>query len=220
MITLYQHPVSPFCITIRHILKAHGIPHEVVNLAYNDRRPIVEKTGGAYYRVPLLVDGDLPVWDKTELGQEIARYLDEKFELGLFPERLEGLQAILARYIEGEIEAVGFKLNDIDYREWLDDPYDRAMFLRHKERKFGDGCIERWRAAEGELLQTLTELLTPLDAMLRHSPYLVDSRPRFVDFDLFGTLGNFMFSGRHRIPEKLEALAEWHGRMAALGPQG
>ena len=170
MIKLYQHPVSPFCITIRHILEAHEIAHEVINLAYNDRRPIVEKTGGAYYRIPLIVDGDVPVWDKTELGQEVARYLDDKFQLGLFPSHLEGLQAILSRYIEGEVEAVGFKLNDIDYREWIADPYDRAMFLRHKERKFGDGCIERWRESEQELLATLTGLLKPSDEMLRHSP--------------------------------------------------
>lgn len=216
MIKLYQHPVSPFCIGIRRILEAYKIPHEVINLAYNDRRPIVEKSGGEYYRVPLIEDGDRAVWDKTDYGQEIARYLDEKYQLGLFPSHLEGLQEILSRYIEGEIEAVGFKLNDIDYREWITDPYDRAMFVRHKERKFGDGCIERWRQSEPELLEQLTRLLRPLDNMLQHSPFLVDSRPRFVDFDLYGILGNFMFSGRHRIPEELTALRTWHAKMESL----
>lgn len=216
MIKLYQHPVSPFCIGIRHILEAHKIPHEVVNLAYNDRRPIVERSGGAYYRIPLIEDGDLAVWDKTDLGQEVARYLDDKYQLGLFPNHLDGLQEILSHYIEGEVEGVGFKLNDIDYRDWLEDPYDRAMFVRHKERKFGDGCIERWRESEQELLATFTRLLKPFDAMLRSSAFLIQDRPLFVDFNLYGILGNFMFSGRHRIPEELDALKAWYARMQAL----
>lgn len=216
MIKLYQHPVSPFCIGIRRILEAYNIPHEVINLAYNDRRPIVDKSGGAYYRVPLIEDGERVVWDKTEYGQEVARYIDEKHRLGLFPSHLEGLQEILSRYMESEVEAVGFKLNDIDYREWITDPYDRAMFVRHKERKFGDGCIEAWRRSEPELLDQLTRLLRPLDHMLAHSPFLVDSRPRFVDFNLYGVLGNFMFSGRHRIPKELSALEAWHAKMEAL----
>src|SRR5690606_30417520 len=185
-----------------------------------DRPSIGEINGGAYYRTPLLIDDGLPVWDKTELGQEVARHLDSKFQLGLFPKELEGIQAILARYIEGEVEAVGFKLNDIDYREWLPDPYERAMFLRHKERKFGDGCTERWRAAEGELLEALTGLLDPLDAMLSPSEFLVDSRPRFVDFNLYGILGNYLYTGRRRIPEGLDALSRWHGEMARLGEDG
>jgi len=215
-IQLYTHPVSPFGIGIEKILKSFSIPHEVIHIPYSDRRVIVEKTNGAYYRVPLLVDDGVPVWDKTDLGQEIARHLDRKFELGLFPERLEGIQYILARYIEGEIEAVGFKINDIDYESWLPDLYDRVMFVRHKERRFGDGCLKAWAAQEAELLRQFTELLSPLDAMLKASEFLVDSRPRFVDFDLFGILGNFMFSGRQKIPAGLSSLARWHRTMESL----
>lgn len=219
-IQLYQHPVGPFCIGIAAILESYRIPHEVINLPYSDRRPIVEKTGGAYYRIPLLVDDGVPVWDKTDLGQEIARHLDRKYGLDLFPEHLEGIQHILARYVESEIESVGFKINDIDYKEWLPDLYDRTMFVRHKERRFGDGCLEAWAAAESSLLQQMTELLTPLDGMLKTSPFLVDTRPRFVDFDLYGILGNFMFSGRQQIPRRLGSLIEWRERMNALRQEG
>lgn len=213
---LYTHPVSPFGIGIEKILTSYSIPHEVIHLPYSDRRIIVEKTNGAYYRIPLIVDDGVPVWDRTDLGQEIARHLDQKYELGLFPESLEGLQYILARYIEGEIESVGFKINDIDYESWLPDLYDRVMFVRHKERRFGDGCIKEWAASESELLSAFTELLRPLDAMLKVSPFLIDARPRFVDFDLYGILGNFMFSGRQQIPSSLTSLIKWKERMDAL----
>lgn len=216
-IKLYQHPVSPFCIGVRRILEAYRIPHEVIDIPYSDRRLIVEKSGGACYRIPLIEDGKAVVWDRTDYGQEVARHIDDAYDLGLFPAHLEGIQTILSRYIEGEIEAVGFKINDIDYETWLPDLYDRVMFKRHKERRFGDGCLAAWARSESELLKQFADLLTPLDQMLAHSPYLVDTRPRFVDFNLYGILGNFMFSGRQQIPADLLSLREWHGRMASLG---
>lgn len=216
MITLYQHPVSPFCITTEAILKFSKAKHRVVNLPYSDRRAIVEKSRGRYYRVPLLEDGKTAVWDRTELGQEIARYLDAKFKLGLFPPEREGLQAILARYIECEVEAIGFKLNDIHYESWLPDAYDRAMFLRHKERKFGSGCMMQWKNQRGDLRRQLDELLAPLDQIVSRQPFLIDASARFADFDLFGILGNYMFSGHNKFPRQFGSLKQWHDGMKRL----
>jgi glutathione S-transferase len=216
MITLYQHPVSPFCITTEAILKFSKAKHRVVNLPYSDRRAIVEKSRGRSYKIPLIEDGKTAVWDKTELGQEVARYLDAKFRLGLFPPEREGLQAILARYIESEVEAIGFKLNDIHYESWLPDPYDRAMFLRHKERKFGPGCTTQWKNQRRDLRRQLDELLAPLDQIVSRQPFLIDARPRFVDFDLFGILGNYMFSGHNKFPRRFGSLKQWHDEMKRL----
>jgi glutathione S-transferase len=89
-------------------------------------------------------------------------------------------------------------------------------FLRHKERKFGRGCIEQWRAMQPQLLQQLEERLLPFEEMLTYRPYLLDERPRFVDFDLHGMLGNFLFSGRYRLPKAHDHLRAWHRRMRAL----
>lgn len=213
MITLYQHPVSPFCITIEAILKYAKAEYRTVNLPYSDRRIIVEKTQGQYYKIPLLEDDDQLVWDKTELGQEIAGYLDTKFKVGLFPPKHEGLRMILARYIESEVEAVSFKLNDIYYESWLPDLYDRTMFVRHKERKFGPGCLAQWRDQKERLQAQLEDLLFPLDQMLAQRPFLIDHRPRFVDFDLFGILGNYTFSGHNQIPPPFTHLHQWHQQM-------
>lgn len=213
MITLYQHPVSPFCITIEAILKHAKAEHRIVNLPYSDRRVIVEKTQGRSYKIPLLEDEETLVWDKTDLGQEVARYLDEKFTLNLFPPEREGLQAILARYIENDVESVSFKLNDLDYESWLPDLYDRAMFLRHKERKFGPGCVAHWRDEKAALKEQLEGLLTPLDQMLAQRPFLLDDHPRFVDFDLFGILSNYTFNGQNQIPSRLTHLQQWRRQM-------
>lgn len=116
------------------------------------------------------------------------------------------------------MESVGFKLNDIGYESWLADPYDRAMFLRHKERKFGAGCIGRWRDQKGELRHSLEERLAPLDQILPQRKFLIDDRPRFVDFDLFGVLGNYTFSGKNDIPSGFGNLRRWDSEMARYRP--
>jgi glutathione S-transferase len=52
--------------------------------------------------------------------------------------------------------------------------------------------------------------------MLMFRPYLLDERPRFVDFDLYGMLGNFLHSGHYRLPAKHTHLQEWYRRMSHI----
>src|SRR6185369_10452148 len=133
--------------------------------------------------------------------QVLAKYLESKLKLGLFPYELEGVQSILWRHIENEIEGPCFKLNDVYWRE-LVPASDQLRFLRHKERKFGRGCIDQWRRQQKELFAELGERLLPFEEMLQYQPFLLNQRPLFVDFDLFGILGNFLYSGHYRLPSR------------------
>ncbi|HBH79819.1 MAG TPA: hypothetical protein DDY39_08330, partial [Nitrospira sp.] len=112
MLTLIQFPWSPFCITIRHILTLHRIPFRLHNIAYHDRAPVITATKGKGHTVPCLIDGKRGICDVTDFGQEEARYLDRRYRLNLFPRSFEGLQLILSRYIENDLESVGFKIGD------------------------------------------------------------------------------------------------------------
>ncbi len=112
MLTLIQFLWSLFCITIRYILKRNHIPFKLHNILFHDRAPIITATKGSGYTVPYLVDRKRGVFDVTDLEQEIARYVDRRYRLDLFPKRLNGLQLLLSRYIEHELEMVGFKVND------------------------------------------------------------------------------------------------------------
>ena len=69
-------------------------------------------------------------------------------------------------------------------------------------RFFGRGCIERWRTEKEEWLCRLADNLVPFEEMLIHQNFLLGDRPRFVDFDLYGMLGNFLFSGHYRLPAR------------------
>jgi len=215
MIELIQFPWSPFCIVQRRILESAGVRFKIINIPSGDRSLVWKLTRERYYGVPIIRDGPTVVFETGDESQVIAKYLDQEFKLGLFPAELEGVQSILWRYVENEIEGPCFKLNDIHWREVVPKA-DRLAFLRHKERKFGRGCVEQWRAEERELLKQLKERLIPFEEMLLHQPFLIDDRPRFVDFDLFGMLGNFLYTGHYELPKAHTQIKRWHKRMKAL----
>ena len=218
MIELIQFPWSPFCIVQRRILEFAGASFKITNIPNGDRSLVWKLTKERYYGVPVIRDGRNVVFEVNEDSQVIAKYLDQKFSLGLFPAALEGVQSILWRYIENDIEGPCFKLTDIHWRELIPKS-GRLLFVRHKECKFGRGCLDQWRAQEGELLHQLEERLAPFEEMLRHCPFLIDDRPRFVDFDLCGMLGDFLYTGHYKLPKAHAHLHGWHGRMAKIQMQ-
>lgn len=215
MIELIQFPWSPYCLVQRRILEFAGVPHQVTNIPPGDRSLVWRLSRGRYYAVPLLRDGRTVVFETDEHSQVIAKYLETKLKLGLFPPQWDGLQRILWRYLENDLEGLTFKLNDIHYREFVPKA-EQLAYLRHKERKFGRGCLDQWRAGQRALVAQLTDLLLPLEQMLGTRRFLLDDRPRFVDFDLWGMLANFLYSGHYRIPASRPRLRAWHRRMSLL----
>ena len=211
MITLLQFPWSPFCITVKRILEQNKIPHRVRNIPSHDRTEVIRATDGRGYTVPCILDGKTVVSDFTDFGQEVARHLDKRFHLGLFPKNKKGIQAILSRYIENDLEGVGFKVNDsyiIPKRPLV----ERTMLIRHKERKFGKGCIEQWARQRKQMTSQFIELLKPFDNMLADSPFLISYKPLFVDYNLFGVLGNYLYNGRAKFPP-LKHLRRWYQKI-------
>jgi glutathione S-transferase len=212
MIELIQFPHSPFCIVIRRILEFSQQPFKTINIPPNDRSLVWRISKQRYYQVPLIKDGKLDVFELDDDSQVIAKYIDEKFSLGLFPVVWSGVQDVLWRYFEHDIESAGFKLNDIHYQEFL--PKSQHLdFLRFKERKFGRGCIHTWEQQKDAMLQDLFHRLMPCEQMLFERPYLLGERPFFVDFNLYGMMANFLYSGRYELPKTHNRLSEWYKRM-------
>lgn len=215
MIELIQFPFSPFCISQRRILEFSGVEFKIINVPPQDRTLVWKATKQKYYGVPVIRDGRRVIFDDTDDQQIVAKYLDAKLELGLFPAEREGVQAILWRCIESEIEGAAFRLNDIYYRENVP-AAEQLQYLRFKERKFGRGCIDQWRAQKSDWLKKLEAGLVPFEQMLAHSDFLLAERPLFVDFDLFGMLENFLFSGHYALPKSQPRLRDWHRRMKTI----
>ncbi len=219
-LTLVQIPFSPYAIPIRLMLEAAGAAHHILDLAAWDRRPVLQLTGGAYYSVPVVVDaGRTPpvvVYESRDETVEVARYVDARLGLGLFPPELEGLHQILIQYVEGQIEDIAFRLNDIYLLPAIPDVADRGMAIRHKERKFGKGCLDQWRAQQGQLEQRLVELLTPLDQMLSRHQFVLGDRPTYADYALAGVLGDYTYTGDNEVPRDLSHLRRWYATLPSV----
>jgi glutathione S-transferase len=215
MIQLIQFPWSPFCLVQRRLLEFGGAAHKIVNIPPSDRSLVWRRTRQRYYQVPVLQDGRQVLFEVEDDSQVIAKYLDAKLELNLFPKQWEGLQRILWRHIESDVEEIGFKANDAWYREFVP-AEEQLAYLRFKERKFGRGCLDQWRAGHRTLAATMTRRLVPFEQMLATRPFLLDTQPRFVDFDLWGMLANFLFSGHYSLPAVHPKIKRWFRRISTL----
>jgi glutathione S-transferase len=56
----------------------------------------------------------------------------------------------------------------------------------NKERKFGAGCVERWRLEREPLIGRLRHLLAPSFATLERQRFLFGERPSLADAALHG----------------------------------
>lgn len=211
-LTVYQLPHSPFCIPITAALRACGVPFETRDVPNWDRSEIINLTRGAYYQVPLLVHDGKPVFESSPESQEIPRYIDRTFARGrLFPDHLEGLQGIMVDHLENDVEGVTFRLVDPYYVDSIQNLVGRTMTIRHKERKFGRGCVEAWRREAAELRVQADGLLSRFERMLEHSPFLFGEAPVYSDFLLFGVIGNMTWNGWNKLSDSQPALQRWEG---------
>jgi len=215
MIELIQFSWSPFCLVQKRILDYSGVRFKITNIPSQDRALVWRLTRQRYYGVPILRDGRTVVFETDEDSQVIAKYLDGKLQLDLFPKHFHGVDRVLWRCIEDQVEGACFRLNDAYWQEFVPKA-DQLRYLRHKERKFGRGCLDQWRAQQAQWLQTLTEKLTPFECMLAGRPFLLRAEPHFIDFDLWGMLACFLQSGHYQMPAVHTCLQEWHRRMSHL----
>jgi glutathione S-transferase len=215
MIELIQFPWSPFCIVQRRILEFSGAPFKITNIPNQDRSLVWKLTRQRYYGVPTIRDGNDLIFEVNEDSQVVAKYLDGKLELGLFPNQWRGVQSVLWKFIENEVEGAAFRLNDIYWQENVP-AAEQLQFLRFKERKFGRGCIDQWRKDQRVWLKKLEDHLIPFEIILTHQEFLLDGQPRFVDFDLLGMLDNFLYSGHYKLPARHKQIQKWHRRMTSV----
>ncbi|MDQ3622509.1 MAG: glutathione S-transferase [Verrucomicrobiota bacterium] len=216
-VILYQMAHSPFCIPIAQALTAWGVEFTRREVPNWDRSELLRLTKGAYYQVPVLVhDGRILIESGSDT-QDVARYVDRTFAGGrLFPERLDGLQRIVIDFLENDVEARTFKLVDIHYIPAIEDVAVRGMVVRHKERRFGRGCVDEWHRDSAEIRVEADALLERFEVTLRYSPFLFGEEPVYSDFALFGIAGNLTFKNWNRLHEQQTALREWSARMSGF----
>ncbi|WP_075089468.1 glutathione S-transferase [Verrucomicrobium spinosum] len=168
---LYDLPHSPYCLPVKRILDAAGVAYEVIDVPNWDRTKVIELTQGAYYQVPALKHGDRVVYETGADTQDVARYLDVTFAGGtLFPAAYAGLHDILIDYLDNEVEGATFRATDVFYVPSITDFVARTMLIRHKERKFGRGCVDQWHQQIDQLRAGAATHFARFDAMVQQKP--------------------------------------------------
>ena len=212
---LYELAHSPFCIPIAQALRAAGIAYESREVPNWDRGELLRLTKGAYYAVPVLQHGKRVVFESGTDTQDVAHYVDDTWFGGrLFPEAIDAPHACTIEFLENEVEARTFKLVDIHWIPAIKDIVHRGMVIRHKERRFGRGCVDAWRRDAKKIRAELDQLLVRFETTLQHRAFLVGDAPVYADFLLFGMIGNLTFKGWNKLSAKQRAIAAWRERLA------
>lgn len=215
MITLVQIPWCGFCLVQKKILDYAGLKYKTRDIPYFDRSYVWKITKNRCYQVPVLIDGKNVIFETDDDSQIIAKYIDNKFNLGLFPKKFAGVQNLIWRHIEHDVEEICSKLNDVYYHEFVPEN-ERLIYLRDKERKYGKSCIQQWQLEQKALLLELEKRLWYYEQMLSERDYLLDVKPVFIDFDLFGILGVLLYTGHYKLPQCHTRLVQWYERMKQI----
>ena len=219
MLKIYHFDRSPFCIAVIQAARAGGVETELAAVSNADRSAVIRASNGASYQVPVLADGDRVICESGPDSQDIAEYLDTHYLQGrLFPAASRGLQTIINLYIENTVESVTFKVCDAACIPEVADVVERTLLIRHKERKFGVGCVDRWQRERPAMIAEANNLLVPFEQTLAGAggPFLFGASPVYSDFLLYGILGNFTYRGTTPFPPGLPALRAWYDRLAAF----
>jgi glutathione S-transferase len=214
-IVLYEMAHSPFCIPVAQALRACGVQFETREVPNWDRGELLRLTNGAYYAVPVLVHDQRVIYESGGATQDVAEYVDRTWAGGrLFPKALTAAHQCVIDFLENDVEGVTFRLADIHYVPAIPDLAQRGMVVRHKERRFGRGCIETWQQQEKELRAEADRLLARFETTLGLQPFLFGEAPVYADFLLFGVLGNLTFRGWNELSKEQGALKAWRERVA------
>jgi glutathione S-transferase len=214
-LTIYQMPHSPYCIPLTRALDALGLGYEVVNITPHTREEVIRASDGKYYQVPMLDHDGALVMESSGESIDVPRYVDSVFAGGLlFPAAIEGAHLALVETIENDFELAGFVLMDPMYIDSIGDVVARTMIIRHKERKFGRGCVEDWRTRHDELFARFVALLGPCERTLGEQRFLFGNEaPVYADLALFGVLENVTYKEWNILPEELVNVLRWREEM-------
>jgi glutathione S-transferase len=165
------------------LLDLMAIRYELVEVTYGQRAELAAITGG-YIQVPVLVDdGGVVIVDSRAICEKL---LAESAGKRFVPSPLEGPIWAYADFADNTLEDVMFRLGSPAIRDTWKDPFEKALYVFIKERKFGAGCVDAWRRDRERLIERTRHLLGPTLATLEQTPFLFGQSPTLADAALYG----------------------------------
>src|SRR5208283_589553 len=161
---LFQFHTSPFCAKVRKILDYKGVDYEIVEVDYLERKELLAASGQIIVPVLTLEGGETIVH-----SVQIASRLEELYpEPTIFPPGLRGIHVALARYIDSTVEEALFRVAVSDELEYFrrQGAEREAMWRLIRERKYGEGFVDRMGRELEANWKTAAEILAPFEDQL------------------------------------------------------
>jgi len=209
---LYQFATSPFCAKVRKLLEYKGVEYDLVEVDYLERKELLAASG--QIMVPALtLDSGETIAD----SDRIAMRLEELYPTPtLFPPGARGIHIALARYIDSAVEEAIFRVAVIDEAgHFARQGADReAMWRLVRDRRYGNGFVERMRAELDANFESMLAILAPFEEQLGAGvgAFLM-SRIGLADFCLYGQLHLLSLTGEQKLPAAMPHLRKFYDRM-------
>jgi len=214
---LYRFNYSPYARFVQAAIELAGVPCDVIDVPYGDRDELATLTGGTI-QVPVLVGDDGTVLTDSRRIMTALVAGDPRFA-GLVPAALAGPIWAYVDWAGNVLEDVAFRIATPGIAPRFPRPFERALFVFIKERKFGAGCVDAWKRDADGLAARLAELLAPTAETLRARPYLFGDAATLADAALHGQLAMLEIGAPDRVAELDPAILGWKTRFEArLGP--
>jgi len=201
MLTLYQEPFSHWCTKVRKILNHKGIKHEIRNVAYHDKRELIEATGQDY--VPAIVDNG-----KIITYPDIPDYL-EAMEPNptIYPNGTRALAKAIENWAHHRVEEIIWRYIVTDFPKTFKDDVERWVFVELQER--ARGPLEVLEARKPVFKADVDTHLEIVDGMLKDRKFLLTDAPSLGDFAMFGAIYPLEYSG-NELPRQFRNLQAWY----------
>ena len=180
---LYRFRYSPYARKVQMLMDLLQRRYELIEASYADRNELSALTGG-YIQVPVLVtDSGKVICESRAICEELLR---EASHHTLVPSPFEGLIWAYHDFADGPLEDVLFRISTPAVRDAWPTPFERALYVMIKERKFGTGCIDAWLGNRPALVAQARHLLAPTLSTLAKTPFIFGNTPTLADAALYG----------------------------------
>jgi len=207
---LYRFRYSPYARKVQMLLDLLRRPYELVEVSFGDRNELAKLTGGYIY-VPVLVDDAGKVLCESRVICE--ELLSAAPGHSLVPSPFEGPIWAYQDFVDGPLEDVLFRISTPAVRDAWTTPFERALYVLVKERKFGAGCVDAWLADRPALIAKARHLLAPTLSTLEKSPFLFGQAPSLADAALYGLCAMLEEGDAALLPQVSPALVAYARRL-------
>jgi glutathione S-transferase len=208
---LHRFAYSPYARFVQATIELAGASCAVVDVPFGDRDELARLTGG-YIMVPVVeLDDGTVVTDSRRIVETLVR-TDTRFA----PLAPAAEAAAIWAYVDwagGQLEDVAFRIASPGIRQRFPRPWERALYVFVKERKFGPGCVDAWSRDADDLAARMHELLAPTVTTLASRPFLFGDAPTIADAALYGQIVMLEFGKPDRVAALAPELLAWRLRL-------